>query len=73
MNILKHLLSIVAFIYLCYHIYTFGPGAFNITVMMIFILSVVANYFTYRNKNEMKANVQSREKRSVNKGYHHKK
>lgn len=73
MNILKHLLSIVAFIYLCYHIYTFGPGAFNITVMVIFILSVVANYFTYRNKNEMKANVQSREKRGGNKGYHHKK
>lgn len=73
MNILKHLLSIVAFIYLCYHIYTFGPGAFNITVMMIFILSVVANYFTYRNKNEMKANVQSRENRGVNKEYHHKK
>lgn len=73
MNILKHLLSIVAFIYLCYHIYTFGPGAFNITVMVIFILSVVANYFTYRNKNEMKANVQSRENRGVNKGYYHKK
>lgn len=73
MNILKHLLSIVAFIYLCYHIYTFGPGAFNITVMVIFILSVVANYFTYRNKNEMKANTQSRENRGINKGYHHKK
>lgn len=73
MNILKHLLSIVAFIYLCYHIYTFGPGAFNITVMVIFILSAVANYFTYRNKNEMKANAQSRENRNTNKRCYHKK
>ena len=26
MNLLKQLLTVVAFGYLCYHIYTFGPG-----------------------------------------------
>ena len=27
MNLLKQLLTVVAFGYLCYHIYTFGPEA----------------------------------------------
>ena len=33
MNLLKQLLTVVAFGYLCYHIYTFGPGMFNVTVL----------------------------------------
>ena len=39
MKILKHLLTLVAFGYLCYHIYTFGPGMFNVTVLVILVLS----------------------------------
>ena len=45
MKILKHLLTLVAFGYLCYHIYTFGPGMFNVTVLVILVLSSIANYF----------------------------
>lgn len=44
MNLLKQLLTVVAFGYLCYHIYTFGPGMFNVTVLVILILSAVANH-----------------------------
>ena len=44
MNLLKQLLTVVAFGYLCYHIYTFGPGMFNVTVLVILVLSAVANY-----------------------------
>ena len=54
MRMLNHILSVVAFAYLCYHLYTYGPGLFNVTVMIIFLLSVVANYFRYRKENEMK-------------------
>ena len=50
--------------YLCYHLYTYGPGLFNVTVMIIFLLSVVANYFRYRKENEMKANEASRQARA---------
>lgn len=64
MNLLKHGLSVIAFIYLLYHIYTYGPGAFNVTVMVIFILSVVANYFKYRNESAMKANTAHRSQRA---------
>ena len=44
MNLLKHLLTVVAFAYMCYHIYNFGPGMFNVTVLVVLILSTVANY-----------------------------
>ena len=60
MRMLNHILSVVAFAYLCYHLYIYGPGLFNVTVMIIFLLSVVANYFRYRKENEMKANEASR-------------
>lgn len=63
MNILKHGLSAIAFIYLLYHIYAYGAGAFNVTVLVIFILSVVANYFKHRNESAMKANKEHRVKR----------
>lgn len=64
MRILNHILSVVAFAYLSYHLYTYGPGLFNVTVMIIFLLSVVANYFRYRKENEMKANEASRQARA---------
>ena len=64
MRMLNHILSAVAFAYLCYHLYTYGPGLFNVTVMIIFLLSVVANYFRYRKENEMKANEASRQARA---------
>ena len=64
MRILNHILSVVAFVYLCYHLYTCGPGLFNVTVMIIFLLSVVANYFRYRKENEMKANEAVRQARA---------
>lgn len=64
MRILNHILSVVAFVYLCYHLYTYGPGLFNVTVMIIFLLSVVANYFRYRKENEMKANEVVRQARA---------
>lgn len=64
MRLLNHILSVVAFGYLCYHLYTYGPGLFNVTVMIIFLLSVVANYFRYRKENEMKANEASRQARA---------
>ena len=64
MRILNHILSVVAFAYLCYQLYTYGPGLFNVTVMIIFLLSVVANYFRYRKENEMKANEASRQARA---------
>lgn len=67
MNILKHSLSVIAFLYLCYHIYTYGPGAFNITVMVIFLLSMVANYFKYRNESALKANEVARQERAERK------
>ena len=64
MRMLNHILSVVAFAYLCYHLYNYGPGLFNVTVMIIFLLSVVANYFRYRKENEMKANEASRQARA---------
>ena len=64
MRMLNHILSVVAFAYLCYHLYAYGPGLFNVTVMIIFLLSVVANYFRYRKENEMKANEASRQART---------
>ena len=45
MNLLKQLLTVVAFAYMCYYIYNFGPGMFNVTVLVVLILSTVANYF----------------------------
>ena len=35
MNLLKQLLTVVAFAYMCYHIYNFGPGMFNVTVLVV--------------------------------------
>ena len=64
MRMLNHILSVVAFAYLCFLLYTYGPGLFNVTVMIIFLLSVVANYFRYRKENEMKANEASRQARA---------
>ena len=64
MRMLNHILSVVAFAYLCYYLYTYGAGLFNVTVMIIFLLSVVANYFRYRKENEMKANEASRQARA---------
>ena len=64
MRMLNHILLVVAFAYLWYHLYTYGPGLFNVTVMIIFLLSVVANYFRYRKENEMKANEASRQARA---------
>ena len=64
MRMLNHILSIVAFAYLCYPLYTYSAGLFNVTVMIIFLLSVVANYFRYRKENEMKANEASRQARA---------
>ena len=61
MRMLNHILSVVAF---AYHLYTYGAGLFNVTVMIIFLLSVVANYFRYRKENEMKANEASRQARA---------
>ena len=55
MNLLKQLLTVVAFGYLCYHIYTFGPGMFNVTVLVILVLSAVANYFREKRESDLKA------------------
>ena len=54
MKILKHLLTLVAFGYLCYHIYTFGPGMFNVTVLVILVLSSIANYFREKRESDLK-------------------
>ena len=64
MRMLNHILWVFAFSYLCYHLYTYGPGLFNVTVMIIFLLSVVASYFRYRKENEMKANEAVRQARA---------
>ena len=78
MQNLKHILSIVAFCYLCYHIFTYGPGAFNVTVMVVFLLSVVANYFRHRRESAMAANERARQERAdakynrKHKNQHHK-
>ena len=56
MNLLKHLLTVVAFAYMCYHIYNFGPGMFNVTVLVVLILSTVANYFREKRESDLKAN-----------------
>lgn len=63
MNILKHLLTLIAFGYLCYHIYTFGPGMFNVTVLVIVVLSTVANYFREKRESDLKANEAARKAR----------
>ena len=55
MKILKHLLTLVAFGYLCYHIYTFGPGMFNVTVLVILVLSSIANYFREKRESDLKS------------------
>ena len=59
MNLLKQLLTVVAFGYLCYHIYTFGPGMFNVIV-----LSAVANYFREKRESDLKANENARKARA---------
>ena len=64
MRMLNHILSVIGFAYLCYHLYADGPGLFNVTVMVIFRLSVVANYFRYRKENELKANEAARQARA---------
>ena len=64
MQVLKHLLSVVAFLYVGYHIYTYGPGLFNVTVMVVFILATVANYFRHRRESELKANERARQERA---------
>ena len=58
MNILKQLLTVVAFAYMCYHIYNFGPGMFNV------ILSTVANYFREKRESDLKANENARKARA---------
>lgn len=64
MNLLKHLLTLVAFAYMCYHIYNFGPGMFNVTVLVVLILSTVANYFREKRESELKANENARKARA---------
>lgn len=64
MNLLKHLLTVVAFAYMCYHIYNFGPGMFNVTVLVILILSTVANYFREKRESDLKANENARKARA---------
>ena len=64
MRMLNHILSVIAFAYLCYHLDTYGPGLFNVTVLVIFLVSVVANYFRYRKENELKANEAARQARA---------
>lgn len=64
MNLLKHLLTVVAFAYMCYHIYNFGPGMFNVTVLVVLILSTVANYFREKRESDLKANENARQARA---------
>ena len=64
MNLLKQLLTVVAFAYMCYHIYIFGPGMFNVTVLVILILSTVANYFREKRESDLKANENARKARA---------
>ena len=64
MNLLKHLLTVVAFAYMCYHIYNFGPGIFNVTVLVVLILSTVANYFREKRESDLKANENARKTRA---------
>lgn len=64
MNLLKHLLTVVAFAYICYHIYNFGPGMFNVTVLVVLILSTVANYFREKRESDLKANENARKARA---------
>ena len=64
MNLLKQLLTLVAFAYMCYHIYNFGPGMFNVTVLVILILSTVANYFREKRESDLKANENARKARA---------
>ena len=64
MNLLKQLLTAVAFAYMCYHIYNFGPGMFNVTVLVVLILSTVANYFREKRESDLKANENARKARA---------
>ena len=64
MNLLKHLLTVVAFAYMCYHIYNFGPGMYNVTVLVVLILSTVANYFREKRESDLKANENARKARA---------
>lgn len=64
MNLLKQLLTVVAFAYMCYHIYNFGPGMFNSTVLVVLILSTVANYFREKRESDLKANENARKARA---------
>ena len=64
MNLLKHLLTVVAFAYMCYHIYNFGPGMFNVTVLVVLILSTVANYFREKRESALQANENARKARA---------
>ena len=64
MNLLKQLLTVVAFAYMCYHIYNVGPGMFNVTVLVVLILSTVANYFREKRESDLKANENARKARA---------
>ena len=64
MNLLKQLLTVVAFAYMCYHLYNFGPGMFNVTVLVVLILSTVANYFREKRESDLKANENARKARA---------
>ena len=64
MKLLKQLLTVVAFAYMCYHIYNFGPGMFNVTVLVVLILSTVANYFREKRESDLKANENARKARA---------
>lgn len=63
MNLLKQLLTVVAFAYMCYPHHNFGPGMFNVTVLVVLILSTVANYFREKRESDLKANENARKAR----------
>ena len=49
---------------MCYHIYNFGPGMFNVTVLVVLILSTVANYFREKRESDLKTNENARKARA---------
>ena len=48
MKKLNRILSIIAFVYLAYHMYTYGVTTFNMTVMALFIVSLGADYLRHK-------------------------
>ncbi|MBP8617262.1 hypothetical protein [Veillonella sp.] len=70
MKKLNRILSIIAFVYLAYHMYTYGVTTFNAVVMALFIVSLGADYLRYKRDAKV-AELEKKALEKKEKSYNH--